>query len=329
MVFLETTRAFIRYLNNEWCSKTLFTVMKQLKTDSIEEKRKAFKRRIKTKGIVLPGAYNALTAKQIKQIGFEGVYISGAALSASAGLPDIGLLTLSEFSFFIKYITQAVDLPCIADADTGFGEVINVVRTVQELETIGLTGMHIEDQIMPKRCGHLAGKTLVSEANMCEKIQAACAARKDDNFLIIARTDARSVEGFESAISRAKAYVRAGADAIFPEALQTEKEFEDFAKAINVPLLANMTEFGVSPMMSAKQLFKIGYKLVIFPVTALRVTMKNTENLYREIKKEGAQKSFLHKMQTRQELYDLIDYEAYAKLDKKAANYKNKNNESK
>lgn len=303
--------------------------MKQLKTDSIETKRKAFKRRLKSKGMVLPGAYNALTAKQIEQTGFKGVYISGAALSASAGLPDIGLLTLSEFSFFIKYITQAVDLPCIADADTGFGEVINVVRTVQELESVGLTGMHIEDQVMPKRCGHLAGKTLISETNMCDKIQAACTARKDENFMIIARTDARSVEGYESAVSRAKAYLKAGADAIFPEALQTEKEFKDFAKEIDAPLLANMTEFGVSPMMSADQLFKMGYKLVIFPVTALRVTMKNTENLYREIKKEHTQKSFLKKMQTRQELYDLIDYDAYARIDKKTSNYKNKNNESK
>ena len=239
------------------------------------------------------------------------------------------MLTLSEFSFFIKYITQAVDLPCIADADTGFGEVINVVRTVQELESIGLAGMHMEDQVMPKRCGHLPGKTLISEKNMCAKIQAACSARKDENFLIIARTDARSGEGFDKAISRAKAYVNAGADLIFPEALQTEEEFKQFAKEINVPLLANMTEFGVSPLMSAQELFSIGYKIVIFPVSALRVTMKNTQVLYQEIKKEGAQKSFLNKMQTRQELYELIDYDAYAKLDKKAANYKLKNNESK
>ena len=303
--------------------------MKQIKIESIQEKRKAFKTKITTEGTVLPGAYNALTAKQIQQVGFEGIYISGAALSASAGLPDIGLLTLSEFSFFIKYITQAVNLPCIADADTGFGEVVNVVRTVQELEGIGLAGIHIEDQIMPKRCGHLPGKTLISEANMCAKIQAACSARKDENFLIIARTDARSGEGFDKAISRAKAYVDAGADLIFPEALQTEKEFKQFAKEINVPLLANMTEFGVSPLLSAKELFAIGYKIVIFPVSALRVTMKNTQNLYQEIKKEGAQKSFLDKMQTRQELYDLIDYDAYAKLDKKAANNKNKKNESK
>ena len=303
--------------------------MKQSKTKSIEEKRKAFKAKINGGGIVLPGAYSALTAKQIQQVGFEGVYISGAALSASAGLPDIGLLTLSEFSFFIKYITQAVDLPCIADADTGFGEVVNVVRTVQELESIGLAGMHMEDQVMPKRCGHLPGKTLISKTNMCEKIQAACSARKDENFLIIARTDARSAEGFDSTVSRAKAYVDAGADLIFPEALQTEKEFKKFAKAIKVPLLANMTEFGVSPLLNAEELFSIGYKIVIYPVSALRVTMKSTQLLYQGIKKEGAQKSFLSKMQTRQELYDLIDYDAYAKIDKKAANYKLKNNESK
>ncbi len=300
----------------------LETAMNQSKSKSIEDKRKAFKIKIAKDGVVLPGAYNALTAKQIQQIGFEGVYISGAALSASAGLPDIGLLTLSEFSFFIKYITQAVDLPCIADADTGFGEVVNVFRTVQELESIGLAGMHMEDQLMPKRCGHLPGKTLISESNMCEKIQAACEARKDKNFLIIARTDARSAEGFDKAVSRAKSYVKAGADLIFPEALQTENEFKHFAKEVNIPLLANMTEFGVSPLLSAKELFSIGYKIVIFPVTALRVTMKNTQSLYQEIKREGDQKSFLTKMQTRQELYDLIDYEAYAKIDRKAANYK-------
>ena len=303
--------------------------MKQQETKSIEATRKAFRAKIANEGIVLPGAYNALSAKQIQQIGFEGVYISGAALSASAGLPDIGLLTLSEFSFFTRYITQAVDLPCIADADTGFGEVVNVARTVQEYEQIGLTGMHIEDQIMPKRCGHLAGKTLVSTEEMCQKIRTACMSRKDENFFIIARTDARSVEGMDQAIARAHAYIEAGADAIFPEAMQSEEEFKLFAKEVKAPLLANMTEFGVSPLLSTKKLFSMGYKLVIFPVTALRVSMKNTEALYQEIKQEGTQTSFLHQMQTRKELYELIDYDAYAALDKKVANYKNEHNESK
>jgi len=303
--------------------------MKHLKSNNIKETRKAFKELMVKKGVVLPGAFNALTAKQIEKNGFEAVYISGAALSASAGLPDIGLLTLSEFTFFIKYITTAVNLPCIADADTGFGEVINVRRTVQEYENSGLTGMHIEDQVMPKRCGHLAGKKLISTEEMCQKIKTACLSRTDENFLIIARTDARSVEGFEEAVNRAKAYFKAGADAIFPEALNSKEEFEEFARQVNVPLLANMTEFGVSPLMTAKELFSLGYKMIIFPVTALRVTMKNTELLYQEIKQNGTQKNFLDKMQTRNELYDLIDYDAYAELDQKVANYKIEKHESK
>ena len=303
--------------------------MKHLESNNIKEIRKVFKEKLSDKGLILPGAYNALTAMQIEQIGFEGVYISGAALSASAGLPDIGLLTLSEFTFFIKYITNSVSLPCIADADTGFGEVINVRRTVQEYENSGLAGMHIEDQVMPKRCGHLAGKKLISTEEMCQKIKTACLSRTDKNFLIIARTDARSVEGFEEAVNRAKAYIEAGADAVFPEALNSKEEFEEFARQVNVPLLANMTEFGVSPLLSVKELLSLGYKMIIFPVTALRVTMKNTELLYQEIKQNGTQKNFLAKMQTRKELYDLIDYDGYAELDQKVANYKIKKHESK
>ena len=291
---------------------------------SIIEKRKHFKTTLHKRGIVLPGAYNALTALQIERAGFEGVYISGAALSASAGIPDIGLLNLHEFIFFMKYITQSVDLPCIADADTGFGSIVNVVRTVEEYESIGLCGLHIEDQIMPKRCGHLQGKTLVDESEMMAKIQAACGSRKDRNFLIIARTDARSIEGLEAAIKRANRYVEAGADAIFPEALQSKEEFEVFAKAVNVPLLANMTEFGVSPLMSSKELLEMGYRIIIFPVTALRATMKTTENLYQTLRIHGSQKDFLKKMQTRDELYDLINYDSFAAMDKKIANYKKK-----
>lgn len=278
---------------------------------------------------MLPGAFNALAAKQIEKAGFEGVYISGAALSAGAGLPDIGMLTLHEFSFFIQYITQAVGLPCIADADTGFGEVVNVTRTVREFERIGLAGMHLEDQIMPKRCGHLAGKTLVTTEAMCQKIKAACMSRQDENFLIIARTDARAVEGMEEAITRAKAYVAAGADAIFPEALKTEEEFAHFAKAVDAPLLANMTEFGVSPLLSAEKLLSMGYKMVIFPVTGLRVAMKGTEALYQELKEKGTQEASIEKMQTRQELYDLIGYDNYAALDQKVADYKHTGDESK
>ena len=230
----------------------------------VKDLREKFKNQILSNGVLLPGAYNALTAMQIEQTGFEGAYISGAALSASAGLPDIGLLTLSEFSFFIKYITQAVKIPCIADCDTGFGDVINVSRTVKEMEGIGLCGIHIEDQMMPKRCGHLEGKKLVSSNEMIQKIKAACISRKDNNFLIIARTDARSVHGIDEAIERANLYIEAGADAIFPEALKSKEEFELFAQKVDAPLLANMTEFGVSPLFNDEELFSMGYKIIIY-----------------------------------------------------------------
>ena len=292
--------------------------------DKHKKNRKILRNRISGKGIVLPGAFNGLTAKQVESIGFEGAYISGAALSASAGLPDIGILSLTEFSFFMKYIVDAVDLPIIADADTGFGEIANVARTVQEYEKIGLSGLHIEDQVMPKRCGHLSGKALVNKEEMCQKLQVAKMHKTDPNFLIIARTDARSVEGFNSAVERANAYLEAGADAIFPEALKTKEEFEAFAKAIDAPLLANMTEFGVSPLLSVDELQSLGYKIIIFPVSSLRSAMKNTENLFKELKKKGTQKDFIQNMQTRQELYDLIEYEKYAALDEKVANYKPK-----
>lgn len=292
--------------------------------DKHKHNRKILRSKIKGNGIVLPGAFNGLTAKQVQEAGFEGAYISGAALSASAGLPDIGLLSLTEFTFFMKYIVDAVNLPLVADADTGFGQTINVARTVQEYEKIGLAGLHIEDQVMPKRCGHLSGKTLVSEAEMCQKLQIAKLHKTDPNFLIIARTDSRSVEGFDKAVTRAKAYLKAGADAIFPEALKTKEEFETFAEAVNAPLLANMTEFGVSPLLSVEELQALGYKMIIFPVSSLRIAMKSTEAFFKELKKKGTQRDIMDRMQTRQELYDLIEYEKYAKLDSKVANYNSK-----
>ncbi len=281
--------------------------------------RKAFKQRILKEAVLLPGAFNALSAKLVEKAGFEGVYISGGALSASSGLPDIGLLTLTEFTSLAKFITQAVDLPCISDADTGFGEAVNVARTVQEFEGIGLCGMHIEDQVLPKRCGHLAGKELVPMASMVQKIKTAVASRQDENFLIIARTDARAIEGMKGALQRAHAYVEAGADVIFPEALTTPEEFKEFAQEIKVPLLANMTEFGVSPLLTFAELRDRGYKIVIFPVSALRVAMKACEDFYLDLKKTGTQKTSLPKMQTRRELYDLIEYERYENMDNKNA----------
>lgn len=277
--------------------------------------RRAFKKRIQKEAVLLPGAFNALSAKLVEKAGFKGVYISGGALSASAGLPDVGLFTLTEFTSHAKAITQAVNLPCISDADTGFGEAVNVARTVQEFEGIGLCGMHIEDQILPKRCGHLAGKELVLTSSMVQKIKTAVSSRKDKNFLIIARTDARAIEGMKGALQRARAYVEAGADVIFPEALTTPEEFKKFAREMKVPLLANMTEFGVSPLLTFEQLRDMGYRIVIFPVSALRVAMKACEDFYQDLKKEGTQRASLPKMQTRRELYDLIDYESYEKMD--------------
>jgi len=260
--------------------------------------------------IAIPGAYNALTARLIERVGFDAVYVSGAGLAnATAGLPDIGLLTLSEVAQLVSYIAAAVDIPVIVDADTGFGGPANAARTVRLLESAGAAGLHIEDQAFPKRCGHLAGKSLVDVDEMAEKLRAATAARRDRDFLIIARTDARSVEGFDSAIHRARAYVAAGADAIFPESLQTSGEFRRFAREIDATLLANMTEFGRSPLLSVRQLASMGYRMVIFPQTALRIAMRSQETALKELKRRGTQRGSIGKMQTRAELYDLLDYD--------------------
>jgi methylisocitrate lyase len=258
----------------------------------------------------MPGAYNAATALLIEQAGFAGVYVSGAGLAnATAGVPDIGLLTLSEVAQLAGYIARAVKVPVLADADTGFGGADNAARTVVEFERAGIAGLHLEDQQFPKRCGHLAGKSLVGVEEMAEKIQAAATAKTDPDFVIIARTDARSVEGMDAAIARAKLYRKAGADAIFPEALQTRREFREFARQVDAPLVANMTEFGRGPLLTVKELAEMGYRIVIFPQTAFRVAMKSIEACLRDLQRRGSQKAWLDRMQTRQELYDLLGYE--------------------
>ena len=263
--------------------------------------------------VLLPGVPNAAIARQVEQIGFDAVYISGAGMAnATAGLPDIGLLTLTEVARLAGYVAHAVKIPAIVDADTGFGGAENVMRTIRELENAGLAGCHIEDQEFPKRCGHLAGKSIVDLEEMVGKIQAAVAARRDPDFLIIARTDARAVEDFSQAVDRAGRYLEAGADAIFPEALQSAAEFRDFAKEIDLPLLANMTEFGRSPLLSFQELSDFGYRMVIFPMSAFRVAMKASEGFLRALKKSGAQSDWLEKMQTREELYELLDYDPTA-----------------
>jgi methylisocitrate lyase len=263
--------------------------------------------------VAMPGVPNAAIARQVERVGFEAVYVSGAGMAnATAGLPDIGLLSMTEVVRLAGYVANAVKIPAIVDADTGFGGVENVARTIRELEAAGLAGCHIEDQEFPKRCGHLAGKSIVDLEEMVGKISAAVAARRDPDFLIIARTDARATEGFDRAVERAGEYLAAGADAIFPEALQTAEEFRDFAKEINLPLLANMTEFGKSPLLSFQELADFGYRIAIFPQSAFRASMKASEEFLRALKKAGSQLDWIDRMQTRQELYDLLDYDPTA-----------------
>jgi methylisocitrate lyase len=290
---------------------------------SAADKRKDFHAALKSgKLLRFPGAFSPLVAMMIQRHGFDGVYVSGAALSADLGLPDIGLTTLPEIAARGGAIARATDLPALIDADTGFGEALNVARTIQTLEEAGLCGCHLEDQVNPKRCGHLDNKSLVTTQAMVEKIRAAVGARRDKNFLIMARTDARASEGLDGAIARAKAYVDAGADSIFPEALANEGEFEKVRKAVKVPLLANMTEFGKSKLLTAKQLSDLGINIVIYPVTTLRLAMKAIERGLAAIKKEGSQSSLVGEMQTRAELYELLHYEDYAKFDKNIFNFK-------
>ena len=260
--------------------------------------------------VAMPGVFNAAMGRMVERAGFDAVYISGAGLcNATAGVPDIGLLTLTEVAQLAGYIARAVKIPAIVDADTGFGGAENAARTVEEFERAGLAGCHIEDQEFPKRCGHLAGKSLVEIEDMNEKIVAAAAAKRDKNFLLIARTDARAVENFAKAVERAQSYLSAGADAIFPEALQNEQEFRDFAREVKAPLLANMTEFGKSPLLSLGQLAEFGYRMVIYPQTAFRVSMFAAGRMLRDLKASGTQADWIDRMQTRQELYDLLDYD--------------------
>lgn len=287
------------------------------------EKRAAFRAALRSgKLLRFPGAFSPLVSLLIEDLGFEGVYISGAVLANDLGYPDIGLTTLSEVAGRGRQIARVTKLPAIIDIDTGFGEPMNVARTIQELTELGLSGCHIEDQQNPKRCGHLDGKALVESSEMLKKIKAASNAKTDPNFLLIARTDARASEGLEKAIERAKSYVDAGAEMIFPEALQTEKEFETFRKAISVPLLANMTEFGKSQLLTTEQLTDLGFNLVIYPVTSLRIAMGAVETGFKEIMKAGTQESLLPTMQHRQRLYELVKYQDYNQFDQNIFNFK-------
>ncbi len=267
--------------------------------------------------IIAPGVFNPATALLVEKMGFKAAYLSGAALTGSLAMPDLGIITLSELATMTRYITRVVRIPIIVDADTGFGEAINVVRTVKELEEAGAAAVQIEDQVLPKKCGHLAGKQLIPPEEMAKKIRAAVEARR--HTLIIARTDARGVEGLEAAIERAQLYVEAGADIIFPEALESEEEFAEFAERVKAPLLANMTEFGKTPYITAKRFEELGYKIVIFPVTLFRVAMGAMREALRVLKEQGTQKPLLDRMMTRQEFYELIGYYEYEKRDTEIA----------
>ncbi|MEV0340720.1 methylisocitrate lyase [Nocardia sp. NPDC050713] len=289
---------------------------------SAADKRAAFKAGL-TSGQVqrFPGAFNPLVAKLIQEIGFEGVYVSGAVLSADLGLPDIGLTTLTEVAGRGQQIARVTDLPVLIDADTGFGEPMSAARTVTIMEDAGIAGLHLEDQVNPKRCGHLDGKAVVPADEMVRRLRAAVAARRDPDFVICARTDAAGIEGIDAAIDRAKAYADAGADLIFTEALHTPADFEKFRAAVSIPLLANMTEFGKSELLTAETLESIGYNAVIYPVTTLRLAMYAAETGLREIFEKGTQADLLDRMQHRSRLYELLQYQRYNEFDSDIFNF--------
>ena len=266
--------------------------------------------------IAVPGVFNALVAKMAEGLGFQAVYLSGAALSAAAGVPDVGLLSVNDFVDGARTIALATALPLLCDADTGFGEALNAERAVRLLENAGAAGIHLEDQVLPKRCGHLSGKGLVEAEAMVAKLRAACAARRDPGFVIVARTDARGVTGFDDAVRRARLYRDAGADAIFPEALESAEEFAAFALDVPAPLVANNTEFGKSPNLDVAAWGRLGYRMVQFPVTAFRSCMKAARDTLADVAAKGHQRDRLPSMLTRAELYELLDYADFEARDR-------------
>ena len=268
--------------------------------------------------VVMPGVFNAISAVSAHKAGSQALYLTGAGVTnANLGVPDIALATLTEFAQQAAYVTQVAPVPVLSDADTGFGESLNVARTVIEMERAGLAGIHLEDQVSPKRCGHLDGKSCIEPQEMARKVRAAVDSKRDADFLIVARTDARGVEGLACAIERAQLYEANGADAIFPEGLASDEEFEAFRKALKVPLLANMTEFGKTPITPVDRFRELGYQMVIFPMTAFRVMLKALDETYSELLATGTQADLIPAMRTRKELYERIDYSTYDALDQK------------
>ena len=266
--------------------------------------------------LAIPGVFNALVGRMAERLGYKAIYLSGAALSAAAGVPDVGLLSVDDFVDQARTITLATSLPLLCDADTGFGEALNVERSVRLFEAAGAAGIHLEDQQLPKRCGHLSGKQLVEPQVMAAKLRAAVSARQDPHFVIMARTDARGVNGFEDALRRASLYLEAGADVIFPEALESAEEFAAFAHEIKAPLLANMTEFGRSPNLDFATLAGMGYRMVLYPLTALRAALRAAQDTLAKIQADGHQRHCLQHMLTRAELYDLLGYSDYEARDR-------------
>ncbi|MDT0120785.1 methylisocitrate lyase [Kocuria sp. PD6] len=286
------------------------------------EKRERFRELLAAPEIArFPGAFTPLSTKLIQEQGFEGVYISGGVLANELGLPDIGLTTLTEVATRAGQIARSTDLPCLVDADTGFGEPMNVARTVQELEDAGLAGCHIEDQFNPKRCGHLDGKNVVDTATATKRIKAAVEARRDPNFVVMARTDLRGVDGLDAAIDRAKALADAGADVIFPEAMADLSEFERMAEALDVPILANMTEFGKSQLFTTQQLHGAEVSMIIYPVSLQRQALGAMERLLTTIREDGTQQAQVENMLTRKRLYELVDYNGYNQFDSGVFNF--------
>ncbi len=289
------------------------------KPTTSQSRARRFRTELQRDTLTVPGVFNAFTARLVEDAGFPAAYVSGAGLAASRALPDIGLLTMTEVVTETRHITQRVHIPVIVDADTGFGDMHQVYRTVQELESAGAVGIQLEDQVLAKRCGHLPGKTLIDCDVMCQKIRSAVEAKQDPDFVIIARTDARALEGLDGTIERARAYRAAGADAIFPEALQSDKEFATVAEAVkgsgNI-LVANMTEWGQTPYITVKEFAGMGYDVVLFPMTVFRVMAKEGIGALMELKKQGTQQAFLDRMQTRQALYEVLDYQQYERFDK-------------
>lgn len=291
-------------------------------TKSAAEKRAEFRKGLASGRLLqFPGAFNPLCAQMIERKGFDGVYISGAVMAADLCLPDIGIATMTEFVERGRQIARVTDLPAFIDIDTGFGEPMAAARTIMMMEDAGLSGCHIEDQVMPKRCGHLDGKEIVSTETMIQRVRAAADAKRDPNFVLIARSDARAVEGLDASIDRLKAYVDAGADMIFPEAMKSEKEFEAVRAALDVPILANMTEFGKSRLLNKKELEDLGFNVVIYPVTTLRLAMGACDRGLDKIIEDGDQNAILDEMQHRRDLYDLLRYHDYNKFDESIYNF--------